>query len=98
MEKITFWNIVQLYPIGAKLIVKALKNIESGEVLISEKQNLQEGNYFSVPIKEDFDQVRNLGMEVISIKDYQDVLNQFIVDNLVELEKDNFSIKPQKPF
>ncbi|RYM36079.1 hypothetical protein ERX46_03535 [Brumimicrobium glaciale] len=37
-----FWNIVQLYPIGAKLIVKALKNIESGEVLISEKQNLQE--------------------------------------------------------
>lgn len=83
-----FWNIVQLYPVGAKLIIKALKDIEINIPLVTKKQNLQEGNYFSVPTKVDFDQVRTLEMEIISDEDYLDVLDRFVVKDFSMIEKD----------
>lgn len=88
-EKSLFWNIVQLYPLGAELIIKNLKIIDSNNSLNTQKQNLEEGNYFSVPTKSDFEKIESLGMDIISIKDYHDVLSSFIMKNLSEIEKQN---------
>lgn len=85
-EKSLFWNIVQLYPVGAELIIKNLKIFERNNSLKTQKQNLEEGDYFSVPTKSDFEQIENLGMEIISIKDYQEILSNFILKDLSEIE------------
>lgn len=86
-EKSLFWNIVQLYPLGTELIIKNLKIIDSNNSLNTQKQNLEEGNYFSVPAKSDFEKIESLGMDIISVKDYQEVLSSFIMKNLSEIEK-----------
>lgn len=86
-EKSLFWHIVQLYPLGVRLIVKNLKRLEQNISLKTQKQNLQEGSYFSVPTKSDFEQIRNLGMEIVAAKDYLDVLTSFILTNISEREK-----------
>lgn len=74
-EKSLFWNIIQLYSIGAELIIKNLKIIDSNIVLKTQEQNLKKGNYFSVPTKADFEQIKALGMEIISVRDYQKCYN-----------------------
>lgn len=82
-----FWHIIQLYPLGAKLIVKTIKNITENTPLITRKQQLKEGNYFSVPTSNDFDQLKRLGMETISINDYQTIVKSFILNELTENEE-----------
>ena len=86
-QKSLFWNIVQLYPLGAALIIKALKKMELNSSIKTKKQDLTKGNYFSVPTKHDFEHIKSLGMEVISIKEYQDVLTRFVLKNLSEIEE-----------
>ena len=86
-EKSLFWNIVKLYPLGIELIIKNLKIIHNNNSLNTKKQNLERGNYFSVPTKYDFEEIENLGMDVISIKDYLEVLSNFIVKDLSIIEK-----------
>ena len=90
-EKSLFWNIVQLYPIGTELVIKHLRILEQNSAVKTKKQNLEEGNYFSIPTKSDFENIENLGMEIISVEDYQEVLSNFIVKNLSELEKDQLT-------
>lgn len=91
-HKSLFWNIVHLYPLGIELIIKNLKIIEENGILETQKQNIEEGNYYSLPTKNDFDQIKNLGMEIISIKDYQEVLSKFILNELSELEKQKLTL------
>jgi methionyl-tRNA formyltransferase len=91
-ERSLFWNIVQLYPLGVELIIKNLKKIESHNFFIAQKQNLKVGNYFSVPTANDFEQIKSLGMEIVSPKDYQDVLTYFILKNLSEIEKHHLTL------
>lgn len=86
-KKSLFWNIVKLYPLGANLIIQTLKNIEQGSTIITKKQCLEEGQYFSVPHQNDFDQIKNLGMCTISEKDYYEVITDYILKNLSEEEK-----------
>ena len=90
-EKSLFWNIVQLYPIGTELVIKHLRILEQNSAVKTKKQNLGEGTYFSIPAKSDFENIENLGMEIISVKDYQEVLSNFILKNLSELEKDQLT-------
>lgn len=86
-EKSLFWNIIQLYSIGAELIIKNLKLIDSGILLKTQEQNLKEGNYFSVPTKADFEQIEALEIEIIIVEDYLDVITEYILKNLSEAEK-----------
>ncbi|TXD49301.1 formyl transferase [Polaribacter sp. IC073] len=85
-EKSLFWNIVLLYPLGTELILKNLKIIEGNNFLKTEKQNLEKGNYFSLPNKSDFEQIKGLGMEIISPKDYLNILTSFVFKNLSKIE------------
>ncbi|MEQ9424616.1 MAG: formyltransferase family protein [Cyclobacteriaceae bacterium] len=91
-ERSLFWNIIQLYPLGANLIIKALKNLEQNINVKTIKQNPEEGRYFSVPNQSDFDQIKNLGMNVISEKDYQQVITDFVLKDLSEKEKRHLTL------
>ncbi|MEQ8303512.1 MAG: formyl transferase [Cyclobacteriaceae bacterium] len=91
-EKSLFWNIVQLYPRGVALIVRALKGMDSKGLFISQKQNAHEGNYFSVPTEDDFTQIERLGMKVISATDYLNVLTTFVLKGLSESERERLKI------
>ena len=90
-SKSLFWNIIQLYPLGVEMITKTLKKIELDHCLKTQEQNLEEGKYFSLPTANDFEHVKNLGMEIITLKDYQDVLTNFVLNHLSEIEKRNLT-------
>lgn len=82
-----FWHILQLYPLGATLIIKALKELANGKPLKSKQQNLDEGAYFSVPTQKDFEQVKNMGFKIISKKDYIEILTQLVIIDATAKEK-----------
>ena len=90
-NKSLFWHIIQLYPIGAKLIAKALKTLQDNETLESKKQTIEEGSYFSVPTQSDFDQIKKHGMSIVSKNDYLETITSFIATNLSEDEKISLS-------
>ena len=90
-DKSLFWNIVQLYPLGSQLIIKNLKKIEHNRLLKTQKQNLQEGTYFSLPTTDDFEHIKNLGIDIISVSDYHDILTNFIIKNLSNTEKNQLT-------
>ena len=77
-EKSLFWNIVQLYPIGTELVIKHLRILEQNSAVKTKKQNLEEGNYFSIPTKSDFENIENLGMEIISVDDVKQSIDKVI--------------------
>lgn len=85
-KKSLFWNIIQLYPIGVNLIVKTVNTIENDKFPITKKQNLTDGNYFSVPTKSDFNEIENLGMKILTANDYETILKCFIFKDLPEDE------------
>jgi methionyl-tRNA formyltransferase len=91
LSKSLFWNIIQLYPLGVEMIIKTLKKIELDHCLKTQEQNLEEGKYFSLPTTNDFEQIKNLGVKIITLKDYQDVLIHFILTHLSEIEKRNLT-------
>jgi methionyl-tRNA formyltransferase len=82
LEKSLFWNIIQLYPVGTKLIIKNLRLIEQRKFPKTHKQNLQEGRYFSVPSQADFEEMERLGIEIISVEDYIAILTSYIIRNM----------------
>lgn len=87
--KSLFWHVVQLYPLGFQLIKDALQTLEKGERLKTIPQNLEDGNYFSVPTQNDFDSLKQSGFKVISKQDYLEVLGRFVfkdIDELLEVD------------
>lgn len=81
-DKSLFWHVVQLYPLGCAMIKKQLQVLMQQEKTILQKQNLQEGNYFSVPQTSDFEQMTALGFKTISKTDYLETLQQWISEEL----------------
>ena len=47
-KKSLFWNIMSLYPLGASLIIKAIKTIDNGDQLRSQPQDFNIGKYYSI--------------------------------------------------
>jgi methionyl-tRNA formyltransferase len=58
----------------------------------TQKQNLEKGNYFSVPTQSDFEQIKNSGMAIITAKDYQNILTNFVLKDLSEITKKRLQI------
>jgi methionyl-tRNA formyltransferase len=77
-----FWHIVNLYPPGCQMISTALRNLESVEHLPTQVQDPGLGNYYSLPTREHFLELRERGFEVITLKDYGDFLKQWISSDL----------------
>ena len=68
-------------------MIKSIHLLHRGEKIKTTKQNLHEGKYYSVPTKNDFQQIKNLGIGIISLPDYEAVLQQHVFENLTEIEK-----------
>lgn len=87
LKKSLFWHIIQLYPLGVPLLIKSIHLLQRGEKIKTTKQNLHEGKYYSVPTKNDFQQIENLGIRIISLPDYEAILQQLVFENLTKIEK-----------
>lgn len=90
-DKSLFWHIAQLYPNGASLILNCLKNIENNIPLKKEKQNPDEGSYFSIPTENDFQRLTNMGVEVFSNSDYLEILSAQLFKELSKNQSDHFT-------
>lgn len=86
-DKSLLWHIVQLYPLGVKMICNALINLSEHIDFELKKQDINTGNYFSVPTEGDFEILRNLGKDVFSELDYINILEEFVTGKLSKLEK-----------
>lgn len=84
-SKSLFWHIVNLYPIGCRLILTALKRLEAGKQIATQDQDLSFGHYYSLPKSQHFSELRAQGFEVISRNDYMDFLKQWISSDLNEI-------------
>ena len=63
-SKSLFWHTIQLYPLGCKMIIDGLRKLETENKLPCVIQNMEHGNYFSVPTSEDFQELNAQGFEV----------------------------------
>ena len=81
-NKSLFWHIAKLYPLGCKLISNALSTLSSGNSIISTKQDLNEGNYYSLPSETDFEAIKKIGFDLINTNDYLEVLDEYILPKL----------------
>ncbi len=84
------WHVVQLYPLGCKLILANLNKLQKVEKLPVKKQDKSKGQYFSVPKESDFEQLKNAGFEVFKMDDYLEVLEEFVgkgLDRFVKLDQ-----------
>jgi methionyl-tRNA formyltransferase len=81
-NKSLFWHIANLYPLGCKLISNALSTLSNSNSIISTKQNLKEGNYYSLPTENDFDAIKKIGFDIINTNDYLDFLDEYILPKL----------------
>ncbi|WP_109830823.1 formyltransferase family protein [Reichenbachiella versicolor] len=86
-----FGNIVQLYPLGVQLIIDTIQKLEQRVSIKTKPQYLAEGSYFSVPAQRDFDELGTKGMAVITERDYFDVIIEYILQDLSDLQKDLLS-------
>lgn len=81
-NKSLFWHIANLYPIGCKLISNALNTLSTGNSIISTKQNLNEGNYYSLPSETDFEAINQTGFDIINANDYLEILDEYVLPKL----------------
>ncbi len=81
-ERSLFWHVVQLYPLGAAMIAKGIKALESREKLPCRVQDTKAGSYFSLPTAEEFSQLKDLGFNIINEVDYLEILQQWVSDKV----------------
>jgi methionyl-tRNA formyltransferase len=89
IQRSLFWHIMQLYPKGVDLLVRAIRLLASGESLLAQVQSPEEGRYFSVPSEEDFKVLNANGFDVFSTSDYKEIISQlfFCESNPDDLEE-----------
>ena len=76
------WHIVKLYPEGCKLISDALGKLTHTDRLAARKQDPSEGNYFSIPREEDFQQLAARGIAAFSPTDYRELIAEYLSPKL----------------
>lgn len=81
-SKSLLWHVVNLYPIGCKMIVKALRELDTQERLFCKKQKTNEGNYFSVPTVSDFEKLKKMNFESFSKKEYVELLKTWVCSDI----------------
>ena len=87
-QKSLFWHIINLYPIGCQSIIHSIKLLNHQDKLPILEQNLDEGNYFSVPTESDFEQLKKIGFKVFSAEDYIEYCTDWISPKLKEILKE----------
>lgn len=90
-EKSLLWHIANLYPMGCELILDSIDKLKTLNQLPIKKQDMTQGNYFSVPTENDFNILKTNGFESFNLKDYVELLVDYISPEI----NDTFSI-PEK--
>lgn len=80
-EKSLLWHIINLYPLGANLILDSIQKLKNTDKLSFSEQNMTEGNYFSVPTESDFEQLQTLGFKHFDKADYVDLLKNYVAND-----------------
>ncbi len=73
-----FWHVANLYPLGAAMIARAVKTLETADKLPYQRQDAQAGSYFSLPTEQDFAELKTMGFEVVNGADYLEVLQRWV--------------------
>ena len=76
-EKSLLWHVINLYPLGAKLILDSIQKLKSIDKLPFQKQDMTAGNYFSVPKEADFTKLKTLGFKTFDKKEYLELVKKF---------------------
>lgn len=69
-QRSLFWHVWNLYPGGARAIVKAVRQLENGFAPHASAQNTEQSRYFSLPQLGHFVQLQDKGFDLINKKDY----------------------------
>jgi methionyl-tRNA formyltransferase len=76
-EHSLLWHILSLYPLGARLIVNAIRRLERGEPVIGTPQDLSAGAYYSFPTEDDLIRFTALGWRLFDREDVWELLETY---------------------
>jgi len=72
-----FWHVLSLYPIGVRMIGRAIGRITAGEELSGTPQSAEAGKYFSFPDDRELAGFTAAGWRLFDRSDVEDLLNDF---------------------
>jgi methionyl-tRNA formyltransferase len=78
-ERSLLWHVVQLYPVGCKLILEAINKLRSIDRLSVEYQEANKGAYYSVPKETDFRDLESAGFLSFILEDYRELLLTYVL-------------------
>lgn len=84
-ERSLLWHIVQLYPMGCKLILEAIQKLVTTQRLACTIQDANSGDYFSLPTATDFKLLNENKIESFNANDYKEILSKYISPDLSNL-------------
>ena len=75
-DKSVLWHIVNLYPQACEKLSTLINTIDNNETIQSIQQS-GDGNYYSFPTQEEFDQLKEVKIELFNLNEYADLLEHF---------------------
>jgi methionyl-tRNA formyltransferase len=84
-DKSLFWHVSQLYPMGCKMIMEAVDNLESGQALDSYPQDTSKQQYFGLPESKHFAQLKEQGFSVWRSEDVLPIYEAYAKSKLKDL-------------
>lgn len=82
-DRSLLWHIIQLYPMGCQLIIDSIQKLTSIDRLPSQSQDMNVGNYYSLPTEQDFKLLKENGIVSFKSSDYMEILSKYISSDLL---------------
>lgn len=76
-ERSLFWHILSLYPLGAELIMSAIRHLGAGESIGGEAQDAAVSAYYSFPVDEDLARFTEQGWRLFDREDIWELLERY---------------------
>ena len=76
-DRSLFWHVLSLYPLGADLIMSAIRRLESGESVVGEPQDETAGAYYSFPSEDDLKRFTAQGWRLFDRGDIWEILEPY---------------------
>jgi|LauGreDrversion4_2_1035121.scaffolds.fasta_scaffold745375_1 hypothetical protein len=78
-----FWHITQIYLSGLPIVAAQVDHLRNGGSLGGERQPAQGGDYYKFPTREDFGRFRAQEGQLVTARDYADILSMAYSDRPV---------------
>lgn len=76
-DRSLFWHILSLYPLGADLILSAIRRLEDGAPVVGEPQDATAGAYYSFPSEDDLTRFTAQGWRLFDRGDIWEILEPY---------------------